>query len=216
MTNFKYDAILYDLDGTLIDSVPVILQSFRQAYIEKFGECTRTDEDFKSFIGKPLKTTFEMHGDDLAEELVKIYLDINCKMLAEDKVDLFPTVMEGLLKLKELGVKQGIVTSKKRASAMITVKLKGFEEIFDDFVFFEDSPKHKPDAAPILTACERFGIKDPSRVLYVGDALPDALCAKNAGCDFALVDWSTMDREEILNSVKTIIIKSLCELSCII
>lgn len=216
MNKFKYDAILYDLDGTLIDSVPVILKCFRLAYERILGKCDRTDEEFKTFIGKPLEETFSMHEESLANELVKSYLEINHKMLINDEVPVFDGVVDGLTLLKEKGIKQAIVTSKKRVSAMATIELKHWDEIFDEFVFKEDSKEHKPNPDPIFVACEKLGITDCSKVLYVGDALPDALCAKNAGADFALVDWSVMPRKEITDSVKTTIISSISELSCII
>lgn len=215
MNNYKYDVILYDLDGTLIDSVPVILKCFRMAYEQVLGKCERTDEEFKTFIGKPLEETFKMHEESLAGELVKTYLKINHKMLINDEVPVFEGVEEGLLKLKEMGIKQGIVTSKKKVSAMATIELKKWDEIFDVLVFKEDSTGHKPGPEPIYAACEKLGITDYSKVLYVGDAMPDALCARNAGADFALVDWSVMPREEILNCVKTRVISSISELSCI-
>lgn len=216
MSNFKYDAILYDLDGTLIDSVPIIVESFIGAYVKVFGRCDRTEEDFKSYIGKPLVSTFAMHEEKEAKALLEAYLEINLQMLREDKANLFEGVEEGLIALHEMGIKQGIVTSKRTDSASITIDIKNFDRFFETYVCFEDSEKHKPDGEPILVAMKNLGIKDPKRVLYVGDALPDALCARNAGCDFALVDWSVMPREEILSSIDTRVIGSIEALSCII
>ena len=213
MSNRRYDAILYDLDGTLINSVPVIVDSFIKTYEWMYGECTRTVEDLKSYIGKPLVECFPMHNDQDQKKLVEKYLEINCAALRNDEVEVFPEVMEGIAHLKSLGFKQGIMTSKKTESAMITLELKGMDVLFDGFVFHEDSDKHKPEAEPLILAARKLGVTDMSRVLYVGDAIPDAACAQAAGADFALVAWSDMDKEFILNNYPGVMVSTIKELA---
>jgi pyrophosphatase PpaX len=84
---------------------------------------------------------------------------------------------------------------------------------FDVYVYKDDTAKHKPDPDPLIYAAGRLGITDMSRVIYVGDAMPDALCARNAGADFALVSWSKMDKEQIVREVpKTGVIGALADL----
>ena len=212
----KYDAILYDFDGTLVDTIPLITESFKLCYERVFGVCNRPYEDFLGNIGKPLEKAFEMHDKAMAKVLFDTYLDINEKLLREDKAPVFPNIKEDLLYIKSLGIPQAIVTSKMRSSVEVTMKLQGMEDIFDIVVTKEDSKKHKPDAEPILTACRMLGIEDPKRVIYVGDALPDKQCADNAGSLFALVDWTRMQREEMTSDPQTIVLERLRELSCII
>lgn len=212
----KFDAVFYDLDGTLINSVPVIVKSAVLAYERVFGICDRSEEDIKSFIGKPLKEMFMCHGEYTADRLMNAYLDINMQMLRDDMVELFPYVKEDLLYLRSLGIKQGIMTSKKLDSVSITLGLKGLLDIFDTMVCFEDTAEHKPSPVPLVTAAARLGLSDMSRILYVGDALPDAECAYNAGSGFALVSWSEMDGDVIRNTVKTLEIGRIRDVSCII
>lgn len=214
--SLKYDAVLYDLDGTLIDSIPVIIKCFRLAYLELYGECSRSDEDFLNYIGLPLGETFSMHDPETAKKLVDKYLEINEQMLKDGEVVFFEGVRDMLMSVKTLGVKQGIVTSKRKVSAAYTLDLMDAWKLFDKNVFREDTEEHKPLAGPIIKAAEYLGITDMSRILYVGDAWPDAECAHNAGCDFALVDWTYMDRSNPLMANPTYIIKSPCDLSCII
>ena len=212
----KYDAVFYDFDGTLVDTIPLITESFKLCYEKVFGVCKRPYDDFLGNIGKPLEKAFEMHDKATAKLLFDTYLEINEKLLREDKAPLFPYIKEDLMYLKSLGIPQGIVTSKMRSSVEVTMKLQGMEDIFDIVVTKEDSKKHKPDAEPILTACGMLGIKDPHRVIYVGDALPDKMCADNAGSKFALVDWTKMPRDEMTSDAQTVVLKRLNELSCII
>ncbi len=193
-----FDLILYDLDGTVWDSIPLIMDCFKHAYIEVFGECTRTDEDLMSYIGRPLPDTFAMHDEETQQKLLDSYLTYNHMLLDQDVIPMFPGVTDDLKYIKQTGMKQGVVTSKRHRAADVTLKFKGLFDFFDVCICKEDTEKHKPDGEPLIIAAGKLGIEDMSRVIYVGDALPDALCAKNAGAKFALVSWSKMDKDDIL------------------
>lgn len=194
----KYDLILYDLDGTIWDSIPLIMNCFKQAYMIVLGSCDRSDDDLKSYIGRPLGDTFSMHDEKTAAALLEAYLSVNGKMLENDEIPLFDGVKEELAKIRSLGIPQGFVTSKRLVSAGVTLKQKGLNEYFDVCVCKEDTDRHKPDPDPLIYAAGQKGINDMSRVIYIGDAVADALCAKNAGADFALVEWSRMDKGSVL------------------
>ena len=118
MSEFKYDCILYDFDGTLADSVPLIIDSFQKTYKEVLGRCDRTYEDLLSYIGLPLMVSFERHDKETAKKLFDAYLRINYEALANGEIDLFDGVMDELQRLKDMGIKQGIVTSKRRKSIL--------------------------------------------------------------------------------------------------
>ena len=211
----RYDAILYDLDGTLVDSVPLIVKCMKQAYINVLGNCPRSEADLMSYIGKPLLACFGMHSAELTNKLGQEYLKINCKLLEQNVVPPFDGVVEGLDGLRKLGAMQGLVTSKRYSSAIITIEHLELGKFFEHMIFSEDSSKHKPNPEPLFLAASKFGITDMSRILYVGDALPDIECAKGAGCDFAFVEWSQMPREEIMRLNPTYCLKSFSMLSCI-
>ena len=209
-----YELILYDLDGTIWDSIPLIMSCFKHAYVEVTGRCDRTDEDLMSYIGKPLTDTFAMHDEKTAKALLDSYLTYNHMLLEQDVIPMFPGVADSLNRIKAKGMRQGVVTSKRIYSAGVTLKLKGLDDFFDVYVCKEDTDKHKPDAEPLLFAAGKLGITDMSKVIYVGDAMPDALCAKNAGAKFALVSWSSMDKEAIMAAAPegSVVIGSLKEL----
>lgn len=196
----RYDLILYDLDGTVWDSIPLIVRCFRHAYVEVFGRCDRTDEDFKKYIGRPLPETFEMHDEATAKALLDSYLKFNRKVLENDDIPLFDNVMEEMEKIRNLGIAQGYVTSKRFESAIVTLRHKKLDDFFDICICKEDTDKHKPLPEPLILAAKKLGITDMSRVIYIGDAVVDAQCAKNAGADFALVKWSKMDKDAVLSA----------------
>lgn len=212
----KIDVILYDLDGTIQDSVPLIVESFQKAYEIVLGECTRSEADLKSYIGRPLRDSFERHDRETADRLTEAYLEYNMKRMKEGAISLFPGITEGLAKIKSLGYRQGIVTAKRRSSAMVTIELLDIAKFFDTMVFGEDTVRSKPYGDPIVEGAKRLGITDMSRVLYVGDAKSDLLSAKDCGASFALVDWTMMPKDEIGKLGPDHVISSLDEIPCII
>ena len=212
----KIDVILYDLDGTIQDSVPLIVESFQKAYEIVLGECTRSEADLKSYIGRPLRDSFERHDRETSDRLTEAYLEYNMKRMKEGAISLFPGITEGLAKIKSLGYRQGIVTAKRRSSAMVTIELLDIAKYFDTMVFGEDTVRSKPYGDPIVEGAKRLGITDMSRVLYVGDAKSDLLSAKDCGASFALVDWTMMPKDEIGKLGPDHVISSLDEIPCII
>ena len=193
----KYDLVLYDLDGTLWDSIPLIMESLKKAYEIVLGGTDRSDEDLMSYIGKPLGDTFAMHDNETKNRLTEAYLEYNCARMRENVIPLFPGVCDFLSKIQASGVMQGVVTSKRESSAMITIDLLELGGYFDTMVFREATERAKPHGDPLVEAAKRLEITDMSRVLYVGDAVPDILSARDAGADFALVGWTKMPREEL-------------------
>ena len=212
----KYDLVLYDLDGTLQDSIPLIMESFKHAYEVVLGGTDRTDEDLMNYIGKPLGDSFARHDDETKERLTAAYLEYNCARMKENVIPVFPGVYGFLSKIRSMGVRQGIVTSKRETSAMITIELLDLGQYFDTMVFREATERAKPHGDPLVYAAKAMGVEDMSRVLYVGDAVPDLLSARDAGCDFALVGWTKMDREELDSLNPDYLIEIPERLPCII
>lgn len=212
----KYDLVLYDLDGTLQDSIPLIMESFRKAYEIVLGGTDRTDEDLMSYIGRPLVDTFAMHDKETADLLIDKYLEYNCIRMKQNAIPIFPGVYDFLSAIQAMDVKQGIVTSKRKDSAMITIDLLDLGKYFDTMIFREDTELAKPHGDPLVEAARRMGITDMSRVLYVGDAVPDLLSARDCGADFALVGWTRMRKDELENLGTDYMIDVPERLPCII
>ena len=216
MMHNRFDLVLYDLDGTIQDSVPLIVESFRKAYEIVLGECTRTDADLMSYIGRPLRDSFESHDEETADRLVEVYLEYNGKRMREGVIQLFPGIRESLELIKGKGITQGIVTAKRRDSAMVTIDLLDIGKYFEVMVFSEDTKRSKPFGDPLIEAAGRLGVTDMSRVLYVGDARSDLLCARDCGASFALVDWTLMPKDELKSLGPDYVLTSLDEIPCII
>lgn len=216
MQEKKIDIILYDLDGTIQDSVPLIVESFQKAYEIVLGECTRSVADLKSYIGRPLRDSFERHDKETADKLTEAYLEYNKMRMEQGAIPLFPGISESLARLKKQGFRQGIVTAKRRDSAMITINMLDIAKYFEVMVFGEDTERSKPHGDPLIEAARRMGTDDMSRVLYVGDASSDLLCARDCGASFALVGWTMMPMDELMRLGPDHVLSSLDEIPCII
>jgi len=210
----RYDAILYDFDGTLVDTVPMILSCFKCAFLEVVG--FEEDEDFLlSTIGLPLVHAFAKYEPCIQKSLYEAYQRENARILG-DSVRVFDGINEGLSLLQKMGVRQGIVTSKKRETALFSMRQFEMESFFEILITREDTELHKPNPEPLFLALKAMGISDISRVLYVGDSIHDLRCASNAGMDSAAVSWTYMPKNELAAEKPRYWLDTLSDLSCIL
>jgi len=187
-------AILFDLDGTIIDTNELILTSFDYVLNNYLGLNIGREEILESF-GVPLKDVMNHYAKERAEELVDEY--IRYSLDSHDKyIKSYDHVEEGLIKLKNKGLKIAIVTSKRRGTALRGLNCFDLEKYFDVIITPEDSKKHKPDGEPVLKACEALNV-NPEETIMVGDSHNDILCGKNAGSKTCLVNYTALDVEKI-------------------
>ncbi len=193
MNNFKY--VFFDLDGTLIDTVPLILESFNYTFMHHFGE-TRPEEETISYIGMPLINHLKSIYPGKEEELAKTYREYNDKK-HDNYVAIFLGIYHLIKALHEKGIVMGVVTSKRRELAVRGLKLFNLMDYFAFVNGSEASQKHKPEGEPLLKAMEIINAQNKEEVLYVGDSPLDILCAKNAGVRSAAVAWTYSPRSDL-------------------
>lgn len=207
----KFDCILFDLDGTLIDTTPLIFESFRHTFDRHFGRTVR-EEELLGYLGIPLKQPFLELYPEQVDTLIKTYREFN-EIHHDRHTGVFIGINQVLEECSKKGVKLGVVTSKRRELAMRGMELFGLEKYMGVLVGLEDTAIHKPEAAPLLKALELFGIEDAGRVLYVGDSPYDILCARNAGVkSAAVIGWSYLPAEELTGVKPDICLQSPGEL----
>jgi len=213
-TLLRYDAVLYDFDGTIADTIPMILTCFQTAFMKVTGRLE--DEAFLlSTIGLPLAFAFSGYEPAVRKSLYEAYQAENAKLLATS-VRIFEGVPEGLAQLQAMGIRQGVVTSKKRETALFSMRQFELESYFEVLITREDTEVHKPNPEPLLLAMQKMGISDVSRVLYVGDSVHDLRCAANAGMDSAAVNWTYMPLSELAAEKPTYWLARLTDLPCIL
>ena len=189
-----YRAVLFDLDGTLADTIGLIVQSYDHALASVIGQ-TRTPEQIKEWIGRPLLQTFEEVDPVNAGELDRVYREWNLantdRLTAE-----YAGVPDLLRALADAGVTTGVVTSKRRQTAEKVMVAVGIADLVPLAGTLEDTTDHKPNPAPLLHGASVLGV-DPAQSAYVGDAVVDVLAARAAGMGSVAVSWGAGRREAL-------------------
>lgn len=197
-----YSTIQFDLDGTLVDSIPVIIEAFQLAIERVYGKREDNPEVLKNSIGLPLKQFFSRYPQKDQTLLTQVYIAAYQDMQNKG-IPLFCGIMEMLIELKNAGIRLALVTSKRLAPTHQLVKDLRMDELFEVIVVKETTERHKPYGDPILKAAELMSTTDLTKILYVGDSVHDLHCARNAGVDVAIVDWTRMEKEELKNENPT-------------
>jgi pyrophosphatase PpaX len=191
----RFPVVLFDLDGTVIDSGAIILASMRHATKEVLG-AEPPDELLMAAVGGPgLEAQMHALAPDRVEELVRVYRAHNAPLHGELACC---AGVDGLLvRLKEEGRRLGIVTAKRRATVELAFNVLPLRHLFDTVVGGDETERHKPDPEPLLVAAERMSI-DPRDCAYVGDSPFDVRAAKAARMLAVAVTWGGIhDREKL-------------------
>lgn len=190
----KITTLLFDLDGTLIDTNELIIQSFLHVFEKYYPEQYKRD-DVLPFMGPTLIETFGEMNPEKMDEMIQMYRDFNISK-HDSMVIAFDGVVDTLKTLKAEGYKLAIVTSKLREVAKMGTKLTKIDEYFDVFVGHDDVKVHKPNPEALLLAMEKLGSK-PEETMMIGDNFHDINAAKAAGTVSVGVAWTVRGREYI-------------------
>lgn len=171
--------ILFDLDGTLIDSTEAILESFATAYA-KFGETVPSDDSIKPLIGLPLETMFIKLGVNEAEAMnyVTAYKE-HYRTIHTQKTVLLPETEE-TLKIAHECARLGVVTTKTGKYSRELLEHFDLMKYFDVLIGSEDVENHKPHPEPIVKALHSLGYSYGTVTYMIGDTITDILAAQEA------------------------------------
>lgn len=187
MTEKKIKAVLFDYDGTLMNTNDIVLRSWHHAY-DSAGVTAPPDPEIAWTFGEPLQETMAKVFPGKAQEMIEVYRSYQ-REIFKGKVYMFPRVDKMVADLKAAGYKVAIVTSRLWTSTTPAVYDFPIADEFDVLISAVDTTAHKPDPTCLLLACEKLGIT-PGEAIYVGDSRFDMHCAKNAGMKSVLVDWT--------------------------
>jgi pyrophosphatase PpaX len=187
------DTFLFDLDGTLIDSIGLIHASYRHA-LASHG-CTEPPYDeWLAGLGTPLQQQFARFAGDPRE------IDAMCATYRahnlshhDGRVRAYDGIAEALAALRARGVRLGVVTSKRADGARRGLAVSGLAAFFDDVVALDDVQKHKPDPEPVLVALSRLHTR-PDRAIYIGDSTHDLAAGRAARVRTGAALWGPFPR----------------------
>ena len=185
-------AVLFDLDGTLLDTYQLILSSMRYTIQTVLGQ-DLPDERLMEKVGQPLVTQLADFADDpeMVEKLVSVYREHNEKH-HDSVVRAFAGMRETLEALKGAGLVLGVVTSKRHELAQRGLDIAGLAPYMSFVVGPDDWPEHKPAPGSVLHGCRLAGF-DASECAYVGDSPFDLQAGNGAGCFTVAVLWGMFD-----------------------
>ena len=191
----SFPVVLFDLDGTVIDSGAIILASMRHATREVLG-VEPPDEELMAAVGGPgLEAQMRALAPDRVEELVTVYRAHNEPLHGE--LVCCAGIEDVLVELKDEGRRLGIVTAKRRATVELAFANVPVGHLFETVVGGDETERHKPDPEPLLLAAQRLNV-DPDACAYVGDSPFDIRAAKAAGMHAVAVTWGGIHTREKL------------------
>ncbi|MBD3815839.1 MAG: phosphoglycolate phosphatase [Halothiobacillus sp.] len=209
--------VLFDLDGTLIDSVPDLLVAVNQMQ-DEIGLPHRAEADVRNWVGNGIERlveralTNDLNGTpdtalfDKAMPIFKrLYAETNGKHSC-----VFPGVKEGIAYVQSLGLSVGCVTNKAVAFTLPLLKDMGLLDSFETVIAGDTLPLKKPDPAPLIYAAGWFKVH-PSEALMIGDSISDVKAARAAGFSIICMSYGYNHGEDIRNYHPDAVIDSMAE-----
>lgn len=197
----KYDLVIFDLDGTILNTLEDLRDSLNYA-LDRMGFPERSLEEVRNFVGNGIRKLIEralpQGGDDkTVEEMLVLHRDyyqVHCV----DKTRPYDGISEMLAKLKQRGIQLAVLSNKPDYAVKILCD-KYFPGIFDKAYGFREGIERKPSPEAVFALLEEFGVPR-EKAVYVGDSEVDVQTAKNAGLDMMIVEWGFRDREFLIES----------------
>jgi pyrophosphatase PpaX len=188
--------VLFDLDGTLIDSLRLILDSYHHTLAEH-GLPARTDDEWLRGVGTPLTAQLAEWHDEVGtiEAMIATYRQYNLEH-HDRMVTVYPGVLDMVREIKAGGLQTGLVTSKNRPGAIRGLKLVGLEALMDVLVCADEVTNPKPHPEPVERAVRLLG-GDRATTLYVGDSVHDMHSGRAAGVLTAAALWGPFRRDQL-------------------
>ena len=209
----RWAVVIFDIDGTLVDTVDLIVASYQHAFRTVLGH--EWDEtEIRTWIGQAFEESLQRVCPDHIDELFRVYIEWN-HAHTEEMLKEYPGIRELVTELAAAGVRLGAATSKRHVIAQRALDLGNLGDIVPLLASHEDSIEHKPNPAPLLVAAAKVSCP-PSEAVYVGDAVVDILAATNAGMDSIAVTWGAGIRAELVDAGPTVVVDTVDELRAVL
>jgi len=201
MSRARRFALLFDLDGTLLDSIDLLLDCMQYAFAGRPIAPTRAQ--WTEGIGTPLRQQLrEWHVAEHELEQVLRRYRAHQDVHVERMTSLFPGAREVLQWARTQSVPVGVVTSKGRGMTTRSLRHVGLADAFDVIITADDTVRHKPDPLPVQHALQQLGVS-PDRALFVGDSTHDMHAGRRAGTFTGAALWGPFSRASLESTSPT-------------
>lgn len=195
----EFDAVLFDVDGTLVDTLGAIIPGLRDAYVRYAGHAP-SDEEIARMIGMPLTTQLVLHGAGEAagaELQERVDYAISRFEAYKEQERLFEPAIAAMHACRRAGLKVALVTSKSALELELLFERFPFDQDVDTAITASDVIQPKPHPEGALLACERLGVR-PEKAVFIGDSVFDMRAARGAGCVPVAVAYGSSPAEPLL------------------
>lgn len=191
-----YETVLFDLDGTLVDSIDLIIDSYLHTF-RTHGATEPTRAEILAGIGTPLRTIFRPYTANPAmmDAWIATYREFNLTH-HDTRVKAYPGVIDMVRSIRNAGMRTGLVTSKNHHGARRGLTLIGLDDAMEVVVGADDVVNPKPHPEPVTRALELLGMP-AATCLFVGDSHHDVHCGRGAGVTTAGITWGPFDRAHL-------------------
>lgn len=204
---------LFDLDGTLVNTIDLIVQGFTHAYAEVLGvDIPR--RKVLTFIGLPMPEVMAVEAPEQSAAMQAsyyAYIDAH----HDEMVRAYPGMVELVGELAERGVKTAVVTAKRTPLATHGLRLTGFPETISVVSGMEDTLKHKPEPEPLLAGLAKVGVA-PADAVYIGDAIYDLQAAAAVPMDAIGVSWGAGEDDALADQHPLALVNSAAQLRSVL
>lgn len=216
-------AVLIDLDGTLLDTIPDLFEAANRTLAE-IGRSPLSIDTVRSYVGKGIpvlvKRCLTGHLDDSIEpEAAELALALpifkrHYAAVNGDRTTIYPKVIEGLQAMRAKGMHLACITNKAGDFTLPLLARTGLAPYFPVVVSGDTTAEKKPHPAPLLHACAAFGVA-PNQAVMIGDSTNDALAGRNAGCRVLCVPYGYNEGGDVHDIDCDAIVDSLVEAACL-
>lgn len=214
-SSHRLPAVLFDLDGTLIDSIELILQSMRFAFTA-CGATAPADAEWLTGVGIPLGTMFRRYcaSDDELARLIAQYR-VHQTAHHDRLVVAYDAVVDTVALLRTRGHPLAVVTSKTESLARRGLAHVGLLPLFDSVIGCDSCERHKPDPAPVRLALDRVH-RSPAEAFFVGDSIHDIAAGNAAGVTTVAALWGPFTRAELEGARPAFFLEAIADLPALI
>lgn len=192
----KYKAVIYDIDGTVLNTLNMNMYPLLKIIKEELNEDWTFEQVLKFAAYPGMKVMEELHIQDKEKTYARWVQYVN---EYEEGATLYEGFEQVFPQMEAAGMIQAVVSAKTKAQYDIDMGQKGLDRYMKAAILAEDTSKHKPDPEPLLACIARLNLS-PDEVIYIGDARSDELASKNAHIDFGYAKWGNVAKEDMADA----------------